>query len=101
MAKYIKIGNDRFELIDVCFTPVVGYRSIHHAYANPSYAKQEIWLYWKVWFTENSESIHDFISITARTVQIFTVNGVITVNNERYAFRITKQKQLLYRLDSK
>lgn len=93
----IKIGNERFDFLSGEYTPQTRYWRLDSAYKRPSKAKIAIWNHWVLWFKRYSEGAYDYISIYSKNVNMFTLNGRITVAGEKYSFYISKTRQELYK----
>lgn len=72
-------------------------RTLLQAYGKASQAKQEIYAYWTRWALE-SHVRH--LTVASKNTNMFTLNGLIELSGETYAFIITKTRQELYKLES-
>ena len=72
-------------------------RTILQAYRKSSQAKQQIYAYWTKWALE-SHVRH--LTVASKNTNMFTLNGLLDLDGETYAFIITKTRQELYKLES-
>ena len=72
-------------------------RTLLQAYVKVSQAKKQIYAYWTRWALE-SHVRH--LTVASRNSKIFTLNGLLDLDGETYAFIITKTRKELYHLES-
>ena len=72
-------------------------RTLSQAYGKASQAKQEIYAHWTRWALE-SHVRH--LTVASKNINMFTLNGLLDLDGETYAFIITKTRQELYKLES-
>ena len=72
-------------------------RTLLQAYGKVSQAKQQIYAYWARWALE---SYVRHLTVASKNTNMFTLNGLLNLDGETYAFIITKTRQELYKLES-
>ena len=72
-------------------------RTLLQAYGKASQAKQQIYAHWTRWALESH--VRHF-TVASKNTNMFTLNGIIELDGETYAFIITKTRQELYKLES-
>ena len=71
-------------------------RTILQAYGKASQAKQEIYAHWVRWGLESNVR---HLTVASKNAHMFTLNGLLDLDGETYAFIITKTRQELYHLE--
>lgn len=97
--KTIEIGGIVFDLVKGQGEPKPRYWSLFKAYDKPSLTKIEIMNYWNVWHAENTQYFSDYIGISSCNCMMFTLCGVITVNDVKYGFYITKIRKEVWLIE--
>lgn len=97
MAKQrITIGEETFTLEKGKFNPQIRWTDIYNAYTTPSTRKIAIFNSWIDWFIRNSTDGLDYMGITSRNCNIFTLGGKITIGDKVYTFYITPTYNKLF-----
>ena len=98
--KNLKIGNEYFKIIKLksVFKKsqlnneyMNGYNNIFYWYNKPSQEKLDIYNYW--------EKILGYFKITSANTFCYTIMCRYTIGNENYLLKITKSKNIAYKID--
>lgn len=98
--KLLPLCGKEFEVCNSLYTPgIKTRRSLWDVYEKPSELKVEIYNDLIAWFCYCSENDNDFITIDTYSNQIFTLSGVVTVNGESYAIKVTPSHNYCVKLN--